>query len=82
MMSNAISKFKFILNALIKKIQAILLFIFLGMIYFIGIGLTKVLLLFFSRELLKVFFVNKEQATYWHEAKGYENTKENSLRQF
>jgi len=64
---------------LIKLVQVVLMFSLLTFIYFIGFGITFVMLAIFRRSLLKD--ASKNNASLWNEGKDYNPDFENSLRQ-
>lgn len=70
-----IHNWKFILQNLILKVS-------LFLIYFIGIGLTALLMPFIGRKYLKKFKANKNnRPSYWTDAEGYDQTTEELSRQ-
>ena len=52
-MQNLKEKFHKFVGRYVKFVQKILLYILLAIIYFIGFGITKVLVFFFNKKLLR-----------------------------
>ncbi len=66
-------------HAWLQVIQTILLTILLTFIYFIGVGITFLLLPIFGRELIKKFNPQLENDSYWKDAENYDHKE---LRDF
>ena len=67
------------LRNFIRIVQKVLITILLFIIYIIGIGVTKIFVMVFKREVFKRGYRSK--ATFWIEAKGYEANINDCLRQ-
>ena len=67
------------LRNFIREVQKVLIIILLFIIYIIGIGITKIFVMVFKREVFKRGY--KEKVSFWVEAKGYETNINDSLRQ-
>lgn len=74
-----INQIQFYAHAWIQVVQSVLLNVLLVLIYFLGMGLTKFVMLFFGQNLLKPFRVKRNQSTFWVEAKGYNYTDKSTL---
>ena len=73
------SSIKKVTQNLIRSIQAILLFVLLNFIYFLGLGITFIMLAVFRPRILKD--ASKKDASFWKAAEDYEADLENSMRQ-
>jgi len=63
----------------VKIIQKIIITISLFVIYFIGLGITKIFIMIFNRKQLREGFEEKD--SFWQEARGYEADINKSFRQ-
>ncbi len=63
----------------IKIIQSWLLNFSLLIVYFLGIGISRLLVGFFAKNLLVSFRIKKSQESYWTPAKGYNDSPESSF---
>jgi hypothetical protein len=70
---------KKIIQAFIRTVQRILIFVSLTLVYFFGLGITLLFAMFLKRKLLKGY--NKDDDSFWVEAKGYDADINESLRQ-
>jgi len=73
MKDRIVSAFRFIderARALGRRVQTAVVYVSLFFIYLIGIGLTKLLVLFFFRKYLEMFRPHKKES-YWIDARGY-----------
>ena len=70
---------KGILQNYIKTIQKILITVLLTFVYFIGFGVTLILVIIFNRKILGKKY--KDRDTFWKEAEGYQDDMGNSIRQ-
>lgn len=68
-----IDKIKQITTVLIRVAQKTVLTVSLTLLYFLGLGLTRM--------LLPLFYKKRDTNLFWHKAQGYETTLENSARQ-
>lgn len=68
-----------IIQALIRGIQTILMVLSLTLVYFVGIGSTRLLAVFFKRKLLST--ANPGADSFWSAAAGYESDMDGNLEQ-
>jgi len=64
---------------LIRSIQAILMFLLLTIIYFLGFGITFIVMAVFKPRVLRG--ARENDASFWVTAQGYEADLKDSMRQ-
>ena len=79
-LQNLFERFEWRSKQLVRAVQSVVLSVLLFLVYFIGIGLTRILMSVFSRRHLKMFATPKKES-YWLDAEGYTADSEQLLRQ-
>lgn len=74
-----VNQLQYYAHSWLQVIQNILLNILLFIIYFLGIGITKIVIVLFDKKLLKPFRVKKTQDSFWTDAKGYDYKNQSTL---
>lgn len=74
-----INQLNYYTHAWLQVIQSVLLTILLTMIYFVGIGITFLLLPLMGRHLIKKFNPEEVDGSYWKDAENYD---QNDLKEF
>ncbi len=68
-----INQLNYYAHAWLQVVQAILLSILLALIYFVGVGITYLLIPLFGRNLIKKFNPQEENGSYWKDAENYDH---------
>jgi cytochrome c biogenesis protein CcdA len=70
---------KRLVQKLIRIVQKILITVSLTVVYFLGLGITLIFIVFFNRRILTGN--NKDDSSFWVPASGYQPDIEDSFRQ-
>jgi hypothetical protein len=63
-------------------VQHVIVTLLLFLVYIIGFGLTRLLMIFIGRERFRQYHLKSSDRTFWFDATGYEQQEKNFIRQF